>query len=269
MKSEPPQLSPVLLPDEEWISHWEVTKAIGEAFHPDRRGASGMLLITGKCVSSGMPYRISEDELRALSEHAGKLPEVSLSMSDEDWSGFLCALESTDFPARYAWRPLKPTEPDLYAAHCEGTAMKEGHTQAFRERIASRTMRAMSSSRVEVHVLEADTRLFRADVEVYLTHLGIKYVVGSSPREAIAPTATRSAGSEPRWTPDLIAVLRASVADKSVKWAQREAQFGASRQRLQEVLKKDDERQRREARSMRHAGVIGAMADSLHRDRRS
>lgn len=64
------QIAPVRLSVEQWIPHWDVTRAISEAYHPDRRRASGVWILTNKTLAdgpaAGLPYRITEEELHDL-----------------------------------------------------------------------------------------------------------------------------------------------------------------------------------------------------------
>jgi hypothetical protein len=185
MQSMKKQRTPAQLPSDSWVSHWQVTRAIAEAFFPDRREASGVPLITHKALKSGpgegLPYQLTQVDRAVLAKHADRFPSLVVTSSDSDWGEFLQTFAQLEPDLN--WVPGRPSEADLYAEYCEGKAMADNHLQSLGSLLADGKIRAINDQRVPVSAIAADTLIARADLEKYLANCQISFTVArTAPR---------------------------------------------------------------------------------------
>jgi hypothetical protein len=181
------QLSPVLLPDEHWTSHWKVLRAISNAFYADRREAAGAQQIVRKVrltVFGEVLQDLSEPERLLLEMLSGCLPTVHVDSSDSEWDEYVSAFKRLQ--PSLEWKPAKPVDLDLYVDYLEGSKLRELCLAEFRARVADGRLAAVDANGRQVRAIAPDSLLLRSDIEAYLAERRVAHAIASRPEVQFA-----------------------------------------------------------------------------------
>jgi hypothetical protein len=181
------QATAVELPDESWISSWQLTQAIAEAFFPDLRRGSGVALIRNKTsrsgVAAGLPFLLTDADRTLLKLCARKLPKLTVEISDSVWTAFLKEFEQV-LPD-LDWIPCRPSQADLYADYVAGQQIAVDHLESLRALLRGGQITAINDHKASACEIEPSTMISRADLQKYFAERQISFVFARTPPTAM------------------------------------------------------------------------------------
>jgi predicted DNA-binding transcriptional regulator AlpA len=125
-------------------------------------------------VESSMPYRLNEEDRRALNNILPSLPPLRYPMSDADQTAFLDAWFS--LRDRPAWEPVLVTAEYIERNKAAQPAVLAEHQRALQEEFASGRIDALNARHVPVAVLMAGTFIPRQQAIAYLERREFSHV---------------------------------------------------------------------------------------------
>ncbi|HEX7932643.1 MAG TPA: transposase [Paraburkholderia sp.] len=175
---------------------------------PDRADASQMSALElplepgqpRQMIELAMPYRLDENDRRALQEILPSLPPLQYPISDADQAAFLDAWFR--LKERLAWEPVLVTTAYVERRKAAQPAARAEHQQALQEEFKSGRIEALNGHHVPVSVLMGSSFISRQQAIAYLERRGFSYVsaelaAGAEAKNGpVAPEAERKRESK-------------------------------------------------------------------------